>query len=114
MRLARPVLAFVLAAAVVAPAGAAPREQAEASLKQLYRMALSAEVCGFKITDKQADAIGKAMDRDVEVLDLTDDKADALYLEVEKQMEAEGWDTLCAEGGAWAKEFRDRLAGFTR
>jgi hypothetical protein len=87
---------------------------AEDTLRTLYRVALSAEMCGFPIGAKQADALGKAMNRTIADLGLDDDGVEALYRTIDGEFEAEGWETICAEDGDWARGYRRLLAAVTR
>jgi hypothetical protein len=88
---------------------AAAQPATDPELTELYRLALSAEMCGFPVSPKQATAIGKAMDKRIAALKLSDDDSDKVYQQIETAMEAEGWDGLCAKGGAWEKTYREAL-----
>ena len=103
------VLAVLLAAPVPARAAATDPE-----LTLLYRLALSAEMCGFPVSPRQADAIGKAMDKRLAALKLSDDEADEAYRAIEAAMQAEDWDRLCAKDGAWAKAWAAEIRKFGR
>ncbi len=98
-----------LALALVEPAAAADPDPV---LTALYRLALSAEVCGFPVSTKQADAIGKKMDERLAALKLSDEEADTVSEQIEAGMAAEGWDKLCAKDGAWAKTYADEVKKF--
>lgn len=104
--------AAILLALLALPAAPAVAEATDPELTRLYRLALSAEMCGFPVSDKQAEAIGKAMDRRIADLKLSDEAADALYQKIEADMEAENWDALCAKGGPWAKAYAAELRKF--
>jgi len=97
-------------AAIAGPARAA--EANDPDLTLLYRLALSAEMCGFTVSPKQAEGIGKDMDRHIRRLNLSDDDADALYKKIEADMAAEDWDKLCAKSGAWAKTYAEQIRKF--
>lgn len=112
--LRRAVAAVLVALAAIA-AIAGPARAAEANdpdLTLLYRLALSAEMCGFTVSPKQAEGIGKDMDRHIRRLNLSDDDADALYKKIEADMAAEDWDKLCAKSGAWAKTYAEQIRKF--
>jgi hypothetical protein len=94
----------------VRPAVVGAGDSAEDNLRTLYRIALSAEMCGFPIAAREADALGKAMNREIADLGLDDDGVDALYRRIDGEFEAEGWDGICAENGDWARGYRRRLA----
>lgn len=104
--------AAILAALLALPVPTAVAQETDPELTRLYRLALSAEMCGFPVSEKQAEAIGKAMDRRIGDLKLTDEAADALYQKIEADMEAENWDALCAKGGTWAKAYAAELRKF--
>ncbi len=110
---ARVLTACLLAAALVATgvgaASAARDPAARDALKRLYRLALSADLCGFPVTDAQSSALGKEMDKFVHVLDLDEDASDELYQKVEAEMEKEGLAQICREDGAWAKTYRQEM-----
>lgn len=113
MSFARIALAALGLAATlgVAPAGAATGEPKD-KLSLLYRVALSAEVCGFPVSNRQSERIGREMDAALAKLNLSDEESDALYSGVETAMEREGWDSLCANDSAWSKEFRQVVQTF--
>ncbi len=98
----------------LAPRSAPAAEGGEESLRTLYRIALSAEMCGFPIAARQADALGKAMNRALSETGLEGDAADQVYRDVDAALEAEGWDKVCQENGAWARSYRALLAANTR
>lgn len=101
-----------LAAAVLlgAVGRATAADGAEETLKLLYRVALSAEMCGFAIAPRQSDALGRAMNRSLTESGLDPDAADQLYRDVDAGLEAEGWDKVCASKGDWAQSYRALLA----
>jgi len=101
-------LACLLVVAL-APRPAAAAE-AEETLRMLYRVALSAEMCGFPLAPRQADALGKAMNRALSETGLEGDAADQVYRDVDTALEAEGWDKVCQENGAWARSYRALVA----
>lgn len=115
MSFARLVLAALgLAATIgVAPVGAATGEPKD-TLSLLYRVALSAEICGFPVSEKQSERIGHQMDAFLAKLNLSDEESDALYTGVEAAMEREGWDQICSKDSAWAKEFKQALQVYTK
>lgn len=85
-------------------------EGAEETLRTLYRIALSAEMCGFQLAPRQADALGKAMNRALSETGLEGDAADQIYRDVDTALETEGWDKVCQENGAWARSYRALVA----
>ncbi|MEJ1157108.1 hypothetical protein [Prosthecomicrobium sp. N25] len=105
-----PALLLIALAATLPARADAP----DAELARLYRLALSAEMCGFAVTPKQAEAIGKAMDKRIAALKLSDEAADKLYQEIEAGMDGEGWDGLCTKGGAWEKTYQAEVRKFGR
>lgn len=93
-------------------AGAA--EGAEETLRTLYRIALSAEMCGFPMAPKQADALGRSMNRALAESGMSEEASDVLYRDVDGALEAEGWEKVCAAGGDWARNYRALLAANTK
>ncbi|MCE1236408.1 MAG: hypothetical protein LWW93_08625 [Hyphomicrobiales bacterium] len=98
--------AVLLGASVSARAGEASLE----TLKTLYRIALSAEMCGFPIAPRQSEAIGRAMNRALAESGLDAEASDKLYLDVDAALEVEGWDKICAADGEWAHGWRALVA----
>ncbi len=107
-------LAALAAVLLVAPRPALAAEGAEETLRTLYRIALSAEMCGFPLAPRQADALGKAMNRALAEVGLDEDGSDEFYRGVDAALEAEGWDKVCAENGDWARSYRALLAANTK
>ncbi|TBW39286.1 hypothetical protein EYW49_07300 [Siculibacillus lacustris] len=110
-------LAGLTALLVVALSDGRPVRAADPSedtLRTLYRIALSAEMCGFPIAARQADALGVAMNRAIADMGLDDDAVEGLYQRIDREFEAEGWDKICAENGTWARGYRSLLAATTR
>lgn len=110
-------LAAVAVSAVLGLAGTLParaNDPAEESLKSLYRIALSAEMCDFALPSREAEAVGRAMNNAIAKLSLDEDKAEAFYLKVEAEMQAEGWDKLCAKGGQWAATYRELISSYAK
>ena len=103
-------LAVVSLASVPASAADGPEE----TLRTLYRIALSADMCGFPMAQRQADALGKAMNRALTESGLDEDKAEELYRSVDSGLETEGWDKVCAQNGDWARSYRALLAANTK
>ncbi len=103
-------LAAVSLVARPALAGDGPED----TLRTLYRIALSADMCGFPMAQRQADALGKAMNRALAETGLDEDKAEELYNSVDAGLEAEGWDKVCAQNGDWARNYRALLAANTK
>lgn len=114
--LARGLLGFAALAAVsfglARPTLAA--DGADETLRTLYRIAISAEMCGFPIAPRQADALGKAMNRAIAETGLDEDGSDEFYRSVDAALEAEGWDKVCAQNGEWARNYRALLAANTK
>lgn len=106
--------AAICATAVFATVPARASDPAEESLKSLYRIALSAEVCEFVLPTREANAVGKAMNQIIATLSLDEDKAEAFYLKVEAEMQAEGWDKLCAKNGQWAQTYRQLISSYAK
>lgn len=102
-------LAAGLVTAGTGPASAARDPAAREALKRLYRLALSADLCGFPVTDAQSSALGREMDKYVHALDLGEDASDELYQKVEAEMQKEGLAQLCRADGAWAKTYRQDM-----
>ncbi len=103
--------AVLLVAVAQAPRAA---EGSSETLKTLYRIALSAEMCGFPIGQRQSEALGRAMNRALAESGLDGEAADRLYLDVDSALEAEGWDKVCAADGDWAHGWRALLAANTK
>lgn len=101
----------LFAAAAVAPAAA---EGPTETLKTLYRIALSAEMCGFPIAPRQSEALGRSMNRALAESGLDEAAADQLYLDVDSALEAEGWTKVCAADGDGAHGWRAALAANAR
>ena len=106
------------AACLLLVALAAPRAVAadgpEETLRTLYRIALSAEMCGFPIAPRQAEALGKSMNRALAESGLDGDAADQLYRDVDGALSGEGWETVCEQNGPWARTYRALLAANTK
>lgn len=114
-RLPRRLVRLGLGAALLVSAGVARADDGAAdALKTLYRIALSAEMCGFPIAPRQSEALGRAMNRAMSESGLDADGADRLYLDVDAALETEGWDKICASDGDWAHGFRALLAANTK
>lgn len=111
--LARGAAAFACLLVVALATRSAVAAEAEETLRTLYRIALSAEMCGFPMAPRQADALGKAMNRALSETGLEGDAADQIYRDVDTTLEAEGWDKVCQDNGAWARSYRALLAANT-
>lgn len=107
-------IAALACLASVALTGPARAENAEETLRTLYRVAISAEMCGFPIAPRQADQLGKAMNRALAETGLQGDAAEQFYRDVDAGLEAEGWDKVCAENGDWARSYRAAIAANTK
>lgn len=105
-------LALLLLATTSAPSRAA--ETADETLRVLYRIAISAEMCGFPIAHRQADALGKAMNRALAESGLDGEASEQLYRDVDAGLANEGWETVCEANGAWARSYRSLLAANTK
>lgn len=110
----RLVAAALLVAGTMASRPALAADGAEETLRTLYRIAISAEMCGFPMAQRQADALGKAMNRALAESGLDEDKSDELYKSVDAGLEGEGWDKVCAQNGEWARSYRALLAANTK
>ncbi len=104
-------LACLSSVALAQPARA---DGAEEALRTLYRVAISAEMCGFPIAPRQADQLGKAMNRALSETGLQGEAAEQFYRDVDAGLEAEGWDKVCAENGDWARSYRAAIAANTK
>lgn len=114
-RLSRRLARLGLGVAVLFAVGTAEAQDGAAdTLKTLYRIALSAEMCGFPIAPRQSEALGRAMNRALTESGLDADAGDRLYLDVDAALEAEGWEKICATDGDWAHGFRALLAANTK
>ncbi len=107
----RALTALAVLSFLAAPAAA---EDATDTLRTLYRIALSADMCGFPMQKRQAEVLGKAMDKALVESGLDEDKAEALYAAVDTGLEAEGWDKVCSQKGDWARDYRAILAARTQ
>ena len=103
-------LAALAALLLSAPPTAVAGDGAEETLRNLYRIAISAEMCEFALSPRQSDALGRAMDRSLAESGLDEDAADALYRGVDAALNAEGWDKVCAQNGDWARTYRALVA----
>ena len=107
-------LACLSLALASAPTASRAGETADETLRTLYRIAISAEICGFPIAHRQADALGKAMNRALSESGLDADAADQLYRDVDSGLASEGWETVCEANGTWARTYRSLLAANTK
>ena len=108
--LTRALATFAVLSALAVPAAA---EDAQDTLRTLYRIALSADMCGFPMQKRQAEVLGKAMDKALAESGLDEDKAEELYRSVDTGLESEGWAKVCAQKGDWARDYRAILAART-
>lgn len=106
----RGFFALALAAATASFAVPAVAGEAEDTLRTLYRIALSADMCGFPMAQRQADKLGQAMNRALTESGLDENGAEDLYRQVDTGLETEGWDKVCAQKGDWARDYRALLA----
>jgi hypothetical protein len=102
--------AAALAAVLFHAAPAVAGGEAEATLRTLYRIALSADMCGFAMAPRQAEVLGKAIDEALAASGLDEAAAEALYTTVDTGLESEGHDKVCAQKGDWARDTRALLA----
>jgi len=107
----RPIfLGFIAAAAAgAALAQTAPQpspQELRDQLTQVYMIAVSQDLCGFTVTEKQSEAIGKASDELEEKVGLSEEDADKMYGQIEEQMKKQKDSGLCAPAGDWAKQFK--------
>lgn len=109
-RFSRGLLGLAALATISLAARPVVAAEAEETLRTLYRIALSADMCGFPLAQRQADALGKAMNRALAETGLDDGAADELYRSVDSGLESEGWDKVCAQNGDWARSYRALLA----
>ena len=106
-------LSALAAVSLVTPSALAG-EGTEDTLRTLYRIALTADMCGFPIAQRQADTLGKALNRALAESGLDDAAAEEIYQKVDSGLEAEGWDKVCAQNGDWARSYRALLAANTK
>lgn len=80
------------------------------SLKILYMLLISQDICDFDATDAQSALLEKASDALQEQLKMSDDDADKFYTEIEDGMKKQKADAgLCDEKGAWSKSYEAGL-----
>ena len=109
--ISRGLVAVAVIALLATPVAAA--EDARDTLRTLYRIALSADMCGFPMQKRQAEVLGKAIDKALSESGLDEDKAEELYRSIDTGLEAEGWEKVCAQKGDWARDYRAILAART-
>lgn len=114
--LTRGLFGLAVAACLTVPSArpATAGEGPEDTLRTLYRIAMSAEMCGFPLATRQAEVLGKAMDHALAETGLDEDGAEKLYREIDAGLEGEGWDKICAQNGDWARNYRALLAANTK
>ena len=105
---ARGLAAAAVITLLATPAVAA--DDARETLRTLYRIALSADMCGFPMQKRQAEILGKAMDKALAESGLDEEKAEELYNAVDTGLEAEGRDKICAQKSDWTRDYRAVLA----
>lgn len=94
------------AAGVAAQSGQAPHDR----LIDLDMLTISKALCGFAISDAQADAIDGESEEIIATLNMSDDQVQQLHDQLVEEMTRQKPAGLCAPKGAWAKLFAQRLA----
>lgn len=89
---------------------AAQSEDPHDTLINLDMLQISKDLCGFAITDAQADVISSQIEQITEALNMSDDQSQKLYVQLHEQMTRQKPAGLCAPKGAWAKLFAKLLA----
>ena len=112
------ILGFVAALGAVAAQAQAPTpptpQEAREKLTQLYMIAVSQDLCGFTVTEKQSEAISKASDEFEDKSGLSEEDADKLYGQIEEQMKKQKETGLCAPDGDWAKTFKQGVEALAK
>jgi hypothetical protein len=105
------MIAGALAVAALALAGPA-RAQSDprAELTQLYRLTISNDLCDFPLTETQSDLLARRQEELETTLDLSEDASQALYDQVERQMQKQKAAGLCDPKGEWAKAYAQDIA----
>lgn len=103
--------ALALATGLACSAPAAEAQDPKESLRILYMLIISQDICDFDATDSQSDLLEKTTDFLQEAAKLSDDDADKFYTEIEEVMKKQK-DTagLCDEKGEWAKSYEAGMA----
>lgn len=88
------------------PASAA---DARSELADLYRLAVSNDLCDFPLSDAQAEALTRRTEELETSLNLDEDATQALYEQVETELTAKVAGGLCKADGEWAKDYARQL-----
>ncbi len=81
------------------------------SLRILYMLLISQDICDFDATDAQSEQLEKATDALQEALKMSDDDADGFYTEIEDVMKKQKADAgLCDAKGEWTKAYEAGMA----
>ena len=104
-------LGLMIGHSVFAPGASAEDAQAQKeSLKVLYMMMISQDLCEFDATDAQTAKLEKLTDALQEILKMSDDEAEKYYAEIEADMKKQKENAgLCEETGAWSKSYEAGL-----
>ena len=109
------VLALLGSAAILfisaLAAAAQPNADQRNVLINLDMVQISKDLCGFAMTEAQADAVAAHIDQITEQLGMSDDQAQKLYGQLQAQMTRQKASGLCDPKGNWAKLYAKLLAG---
>jgi hypothetical protein len=82
-------------------------------LMNIYALTISVELCDFPMTNAQAAAIGKAGDDLEDQIGISEDEAQRLYDQLQRQMSEQQASGLCDPKGRWAMKFKESVAKFS-
>jgi hypothetical protein len=81
-------------------------------LMNIYALTISVELCDFAMTSAQAATIGKASDDLEDQIGISEDEAQRLYDQLQRQMTEQQASGLCDPKGKWATKFKESVAKF--
>ncbi len=90
---------------------AQPSTDQRNTLINLDMVQISKDLCGFAMTEAQADAVAARVDQITEQLGMSDDQVQKLYGQLQAQMTRQKASGLCDPKGNWAKLYAKLLAG---
>jgi hypothetical protein len=81
-------------------------------LMNMYALTISVELCDFPVTSAQAAGIGKASDDLEDQIGISEEEAQRLYDQLQRQMTEQQASGLCDPKGKWAMKFKESVAKF--
>lgn len=104
------ILAAMALLGLCASAGAQQNDQERReTLISLYMVTVAQDLCGFAVSDAQAEALTKKSDDLEDKLGMSEDEADKIYSQIEDQMKKQKDAGLCKPDGEGAKQFNKTL-----